>query len=285
MRLSIGVVIIAIGVLIVFVGLYKWGIFHSGIPNDEQGFSQYYQGDYTKAFNKLLPLAQKGDINAQISLGNLYSAGLGVKQDYKEAFYWYNEATKQNNSGAMVNLATMYESGLYVKKDTKKAIELYEKAINTDNNSTAKFNLCLYYLETSKNYKKGVTLLKKAAEQGNPNAQSFLGACFSTGKFNLPVNYDKAYELCQKASEQGNPVAQNNLAVLYYLGKGVPKDDFEAYKWFYLSANYGKYSKAMDLLNEYDFNLTDAQRNKAIEAAKQWAVNHREINSDIVNVN
>lgn len=282
---SVGLVVIAV-VATLFYIVMKEKPSHVSIPSDREGFSQYYNGDYNTAFNKLLHAAQNGDVDAQVSLGNLYLSGLGVQQNPKAAFYWYNQAAKQNNSDAIVNMAIMYESGLYVSEDISKAVKLYQKAIKIDNNSAAIFNLGLHYLNQKGDFKKqGFELIEKAVKEENPSALSFLGACLYTGKYGLTVDYNRAFELFKKAAQKGNAIAQNNLAVFYYQGRSAPKSDFDAYKWFYISANYGKYQKAKQLLEEYTFDLTDDQRSKAINAAKQWATTHREINSDIVNAN
>jgi TPR repeat protein len=43
----------------------------------------------------------------------------------------------------------------------------------------------------------------------------------------------------RRAAEQGNVEAQNNLGVLYATGRGVPHDDVQAYYWFALAAAEG----------------------------------------------
>ena len=46
-----------------------------------------------------------------------------------------------------------------------------------------------------------------------------------------------AVMLLKKAAETGFPPAQNNLATLYEGGRGVPKDQFMAFKWFERAAH------------------------------------------------
>jgi TPR repeat protein len=49
----------------------------------------------------------------------------------------------------------------------------------------------------------------------------------------------KAVEWFKKAADQGNVDAQNNLGVMYYTGEGVPKDIAKAREWFRKAAAQG----------------------------------------------
>ncbi len=72
---------------------------------------------------------------------------------------------------------------------------------------------------------------QKAAEQGDVNAQSILGAMYYEGK-GVQKNYAKAFEWFEKAAKQGDADAQNILGLRYYNGEGVPKDYTKAFEWF-----------------------------------------------------
>ena len=43
----------------------------------------------------------------------------------------------------------------------------------------------------------------------------------------------------RQAAEQGDDVGQFSLGFMYHEGKGVPKDDVEAVRWFRLAAKQG----------------------------------------------
>ena len=49
-------------------------------------------------------------------------------------------------------------------------------------------------------------------------------------------NYAEAVKWYRKAAEQGNANAQKNLGVCYEKGLGVSKDQAEADKWFHKAA-------------------------------------------------
>ena len=51
----------------------------------------------------------------------------------------------------------------------------------------------------------------------------------------------------RKAAEQGNADAQNNLGAIYAEGQGVPRDMIGAYTWLSLAATAGNQSAAKNL--------------------------------------
>lgn len=50
----------------------------------------YKRGDYATALRNLRPLAEQGDIGAQIVLATMYEDGRGVPRDYVQAYKWYS---------------------------------------------------------------------------------------------------------------------------------------------------------------------------------------------------
>ena len=78
--------------------------------------------------------------------------------------------------------------------------------------------------------------LGTAAEQGDAEAQSFLGVLYKEG-WGVPQNYDEALHWFQAAAEQGNAEAQSFLGAMYFLGQGVPQDYIQASTWTSLAAS------------------------------------------------
>jgi hypothetical protein len=56
----------------------------------------------------------------------------------------------------------------------------------------------------------------------------------------------------RKAADQGDADAQNNLGAMYGNGEGVAKDDAEAVKWFRKAADQGNASAQLNLGMRYD---------------------------------
>ena len=61
----------------------------------EDGQIAYDRGDYATALQLWRPLAEKGHVEAQHSLGAMYRDGLGVPQDYGAAHMWFTLAIAQ----------------------------------------------------------------------------------------------------------------------------------------------------------------------------------------------
>ena len=56
--------------------------------------------DLPPDLNELLPLAEQGDAEAQIMMGQIYRKGEGVPQDYEKAVNWYTLAAEQGHAYA-----------------------------------------------------------------------------------------------------------------------------------------------------------------------------------------
>jgi TPR repeat protein len=72
--------------------------------------------------------AERGDPEAQNSLGLRYVMGDGVVQDKEAARYWFQQSASQGHAKGQYNLGVMYGSGLGVNKDHKQAVRWYRKA-------------------------------------------------------------------------------------------------------------------------------------------------------------
>ena len=80
--------------------------------------------------------------------------------------------------------------------------------------------------------------LKKAAEQGDADAQFNLGCMYADGE-GVAEDSAEAVKWWLKAAEQRTAMAQNNLGYMYDNGQGVDQDNVEAYMWYNLAAAQG----------------------------------------------
>lgn len=79
---------------------------------------------------------------------------------------------------------------------------------------------------------------KSSAEQGDANAQYFLGIRYDYGN-GIPENDAEAVKWHRLAAEQGLSIAQYSLGLRYDNGDGIPENDSEAVKWYRLAAEQG----------------------------------------------
>ncbi|MFZ0509129.1 MAG: tetratricopeptide repeat-containing serine protease family protein [Methylocella sp.] len=89
-----------------------------------------------------------------------------------------------------------------------------------------------------RDYAEGVRWYRKAADQGDADAQLMLGILYNEG-IGVPRDYAEAIRWYRKAADQGNAGAQIRLTSMYENGQGVPKDAAEAVKWRRKAAEHG----------------------------------------------
>jgi len=159
------------------VSSVKWD--HSGGDSVQKGRQTYEKGDYDTALHIFIPLAEKGDLVAQLNLAKMYREGRGVSKDYKAAVKWFNLSAAQGNAVAQYHLGVAYSFGLGVVPD-------YEIALN-------------WYL--------------KSAEQGNAFAQHHLSLLYYFGN-GVPEDKKYAYMWAYLASLSGFDMAEQLRQVL-----------------------------------------------------------------------
>ena len=84
----------------------------------------------------------------------------------------------------------------------------------------------------------GIEQLRKAAEQGDAEAQNELGFIYVAGK-GVPQDFGEALRWYGLSANQGHVEAQFNLGLMYDYGKGVGGDYREAAVWYRKAANQG----------------------------------------------
>jgi len=75
------------------------------------GMLAFRRGDYTTAARKLIPLAERGNADAQAVVGFLFQYGRGVPQNAVVAVHWYHCAAEQGQPNGQYHLGLMYDKG------------------------------------------------------------------------------------------------------------------------------------------------------------------------------
>ena len=99
------------------------------------------------------------------------------------------------------------------------------------------------YLTGLTAYRSGdyVTALRdwtRLAEQGDALAQSSLGFMYEKGR-GVPKDDKEAVKWYNFAAEQGDASAQYNLGLMYKRGQGVLQDNVYAHMWWHIAASSG----------------------------------------------
>ena len=112
-----------------------------------------------------------------------------------------------------------------------------------------------------KNAQEAVKWWLKAAEQGNAEAQYYLGLMYDNG-VGLVKNFQEAVKWYRKAAEQGQADSQFSLGLMYVTGEGVVKNFTTAYAWFLLAKfnGYEKADEGIKLLESENINANEGQK-------------------------
>ena len=94
----------------------------------------------------LLDKADRGDAEAQVTLGLRYKHGMGVPQDSGEALNWFLRASRQGSAFAQARLGGMYRDGSGVAQNYAEAVKWYRESAE-QGNSTAQLALGILYKE------------------------------------------------------------------------------------------------------------------------------------------
>ena len=90
-------------------------------------------------------------------------------------------------------------------------------------------------------YEDAYKVLRPLAEQGNAEAQFYMGHMYLTGQ-GVTKDPTEAARWYRLAAEQGNSDAEHRLGLMYYemyMDSGVPQDRQEAEEWFLRAAKQG----------------------------------------------
>lgn len=94
--------------------------------------------------------------------------------------------------------------------------------------------------------------LRALADEGNPQAQAYLGYLYQYGIGSEPQDEAKALQLFQQAAAQGYSPARNFEGVLYVIGSATPHDYSRAVSLFEASAATGDPLAKANLAIMYD---------------------------------
>jgi len=135
----------------------------------QAGKRAYEQKDYGSAMKTLAPLAQQGNVDAEVFLGKMYMLGQGVPKDADLALKWFRAAADQGNAAGEFFLGAMY-------------------------------------LLPAKDVPQGLRWLRLSAEQGTPDAQLLLGMAYLKGT-DAPHDLIEADMWLRLAASQGDNFA------------------------------------------------------------------------------
>lgn len=255
-----------------------------GANDLQQGIDAYRRKDYEAAMKILLPLAESGNVEAQVRVGDMYHAGFGVTRSVPAYLKWYEAAATQGDVFAMANLGMFYATDRHVY-DPAKAQHWLERAANAGDAQSmgllavqmlshrndvdgygrwmekaaeagyedAAVILADAYMQgkpLARDYSKGLYWSGKLAEKNNPKGHTWLGVIYSQA-LGVSTDFARARAHFEKAAISGDAIAQYRLGEMYYKGNGVEKDFDTAIRWLNQAARKGNYSAMLIIAYAY----------------------------------
>ncbi|KAF2364880.1 Sel1-like repeat [Trinorchestia longiramus] len=193
-------------------------------------------------------LAEKGDVQAQIGLGQLhYQGGRGVQQDHHRALNYFMQAADAGNPDAMAFIGKMYlEGGHVVAANNETAYNYFKRAADL-NNAVGYSGLGLMYLHgrhVKQDYKEALTYFSLAAKRGWVDGQLQLGNMYFSG-LGVKRDYKKAIEYYNLASQSGHVLAFYSLAQMQSTGTGMLRSCHTSVELFKNVAERGSWGELL----------------------------------------
>jgi len=123
--------------------------------------------------------------------------------------------------------------------------------------------------EIQQDFKQAVSWYRLAAAQGEAQAQFNLGFCCDNG-FGIPKNVKLASKWYSLAAERGNSDAQHSLALMHLVGTTLPKDFVKAHMWYCLAVSSGFNEPKDDFLPKLESQMNASQVSDAKEMAETF---------------
>ncbi len=157
---------------------------------------------YRRILPKLMDVAEEGDRQAQLLVGNLLATTRLSPRNFTESIKWHMPGAKAGYSVMQFLIGARNQKGNGMAKNDAAAMEWYQKA----------------------------------ADQGHPGAINNVGWMHGNGRAGGGENGEKASEMYLKAAQRGNDVSQNNIAMRLFDGSGIEQDKEKAFIWHKRSA-------------------------------------------------
>lgn len=225
--------------------------------------------------------AAAGNILAQYELGELYRSGPYDEPNYKEAVKWHWEAARQGHlASKLVLIEILFRQ--YI--DDKYAIDVraWGHQLAEQGNVRAQYIMAfsdendplnMYY---SEHY---LHMMKKAADQGCPQALFLLGTYFEFVD-GLERSLEKAFMFYMQSADLGFSPAMESLGVLYAEGRGTARNDEKAIELLKQAISSGRIREASLALGKvYERKDTPQDYQEAISCYQRAFEAHSDLAS------
>ncbi len=232
--------------------------------------------DHAEAIRLYMPCADKGDMDAQNTIGFMYLMGKGVPKNHELALKLLKSSAESGCAKAAYRLGYMYDTGQGDSdQDLDQAVEWYRRGADLGD-PEAQYQLAgILSMKDSKYY--NVTMsnayLTKAADQNQIEASHQLGLMYAFGSNGVRRNAGNAKKYLIAACEGGYDQAMVDYANMCFEGQVLPRDLESAAKWFQVAASHfngnAQYALGCMYGNGYYYTQDNAEAARWFEEAAE----------------
>ncbi len=165
-------------------------------------------------FERMSPLAEEGEVLAQLAVAEACFYGRGTPTNRVAAVAWYRKAANTGDASAQASLAYCLLNGLGCEKNVYEAAEWYARGAQQDDlNAINGLAFCrLNGIGVEKDEKSGFELAMRAALRGHAPSQTLVGECFLEGR-GVARDQERGETWLYRATRQNNKRAEMLLQV------------------------------------------------------------------------
>jgi uncharacterized protein len=211
--------------------------------------------------------AKQGVTSSQVQMASDFLNGVSTARHTQEGLTWLEKAAQHGNCRAQTLLGLIYRLRLYQKNDDTVAAKYLSDPIK-QKSSVANY---LMYLTVPKN-SDGVKQLQNAAARGDAHAAATLADMYAIG-CGTKLSMQDAIGLYKKAAANGDSDAQVQLGLLYTHGAVDGKPNFEKAEGLFEQASDAGNAAGMNLHGRHELTGIGCQinRKKAIPLIRKAA--------------
>lgn len=234
----------------------------------------YYNGlgsiekDIKKAASFFLSSAQRGIVDSQMMLGQMFVDGSGLQVNAEQAYKWFYKAANSGVLEAKYYIANMIFHGKGTSMDSDLGLKILEEVAEETQNRKIFFELGEIHrrgVNSPKDYHLALINHEKAANLGFSKSQKITGDLYRYGRGDK-ANNEKALYWYTKAALLNNVESMPLVGEMHLYGNGTKKDVMEAEKWFEKGAKNSNSESLYNLASLYMKNEhgVDPDYSKAI---------------------
>ncbi len=201
--------------------------------------------NYLSAYTHYCKVYESGEADredAAFRIGLCYLKGLGIDKDEQTAFEWFLSGARLGSPNAMYMLGECYLFGVGTASNDESAansfisaMELYDKRESEDEKNIPLMLALAQCFErgigTEKDGSRALSIYKRAAQSGDPEALFRLGQAIVSG-VGMRAEYSAARTNMLRSARSGYLPAMLEMGVFSDEGKGVKKNKNDAKSWY-----------------------------------------------------